>query len=252
MLGMTCKDTDHECVIESALPMVGPRPVPPWLLKPTLVLNDDGVRVAMEAEAGEAVAGPLRDAVARWRESDPLFLHARQVTEALGQLEQRLEAARSDVVTLNREIDAALLNGRSAAVDERVVKASSAHAEVAYLTERKDKLAKEAAAAKDAAEAAFCTFLKAEAVKVRRDADARMREAGEQLCQVAAEPLRRLIVAKKAAALADPRFIDGQYFQQALAGIRPDGFAQDRRLREAMNRTREPVPATDPPHGRVY
>lgn len=242
---MSMVDSGYAFEIVSKFPLVSP-PIGPWRIGVTFDVLDGGLPAAVQQDSRDLVSGPLAEAVARWRETDPTLAHCRRLTEALGEVERRLEAARSDVARLGREIDAALLHGRSHQVDELMVKVASARADVAFLTERKDKLFKDAGTAKDLAEAAFRAFIKGEAAKLRREAEAQLRAAADELCAAAAGPLKRLMTCKGAVAIASRFDIDDQHFQAALAGVRPDGYAADRKIAAQQERAKNYVPGPCP------
>jgi hypothetical protein len=203
----------------------------------------------MEADARQQVNGPLAEVVATWRETDPEYARACRLTEALGETERRLAKAQADVTELDREIEAALYHGRSSEVDSRVVRIASARAEVAYLTERKAKLAGQAGDAKDAAEVAFCKALKDAAARLRQEAQERLRAAGERLSAVAADALREVIVSKQAVAIASVWNVADGFVADALAGVRPDGFAIDRKFSKARDNAKGPATVRTMPQG---
>jgi hypothetical protein len=244
MLGM--KDGEYDFEIVSSHPLVHP-PAPPWQIKVTFDLTDNGLPAATEADAKQQVNGPLAEVVATWRETAPEYARCCRLSDQLNDADARTEKARADLARLGRELQASLFYGRPTALLDKQI--ADLRAEVEFLKERRETLARLAGDAKDAAEASFRVTLKSAAARLKQEAQAKLRAAGERLSAVAADALREVIVGKQAVAVASVWNIDDGFVADALAGVRPDGFAIDRKFSKARDNAKGPATVRTMPQG---
>lgn len=208
-------------------------PVPPWIIKVRLPLGD-GDPGKMDGEARRRVKAHLDAVVEKWKANDAEYARCQRLTEALVSVEKRLAKASEDTEALNRVLRATLFDGLDTSdIDAKLI---DLRAETLFLQGRKAELTGLAADAKDAAEASLRKVTKEEAGKLRTQLLQELDAARGRLFEAAYEPLRHAFTVQTAADVADPRTVVDFLAPDALAGLKPDGLAFDRRQQAGLRK----------------